>query len=126
MYTTLLPVMLGGAIGCAARWLVSLRMNALWPNLPLGTLIVNLVGGLIIGAAMACFTRYPNLDPGLRLFVMTGLCGGLTTFSTFSLEVMTLLQSGRLAWAATTVTVHVAGSLVMTFAGFALVNRLVS
>jgi CrcB protein len=120
---SLLAVLAGGAIGSAARWWVGLRLNGLFSNLPLGTLAVNLVGGFVIGAAMAFFVRMPAVDPEWRLFVMTGLCGGFTTFSAFSAEVITMLQAGRVGWAATTITVHVSGSLLLTFLGFVLVHR---
>lgn len=124
MLKSLLAVMLGGAIGCALRWLISLRFNSLFPNLPPGTLIVNLVGGFVIGAALAWFVKNPQIDPTWKLLIVTGLCGGLTTFSTFSAEIVVLLQSGKYLWAMSSVLVHVTGSLLMTFAGFAVVNVL--
>lgn len=80
--------------------------------------MVNLLGAFIIGAAMAYFMRNPQLDPARKLLIVTGLCGGLTTFSTFSVEVFTLLQVGNYLWALTSVLVHVVGSLLMTAAGF--------
>lgn len=124
MLKSLFAVMIGGAAGCTLRWLISLRFNAFFPNLPPGTLIVNLVGGFIIGAAMAFFVRNPHIDPAWKLLIVTGLCGGLTTFSTFSAEIVTLLQSGKYLWAMTSVMVHVIGSLLMTFAGFAAATLL--
>ncbi len=124
MLKSLLAVVIGGAVGCSLRWLISLRFNALFPNLPPGTLLVNLVGGLIIGAALAFFVRNPHIDPFWKLLIVTGLCGGLTTFSTFSAEIVGLLQTGKYLWAMSSVMIHVVGSLLMTFAGFALVNLL--
>lgn len=124
MLKSLLAVMLGGAVGCALRWLISLRFNTLFPNLPPGTLIVNLVGGFVIGAALAWFVKNPQIDPTWKLLIVTGLCGGLTTFSTFSAEIVVLLQSGKYLWAMSSVLVHVIGSLLMTFAGFAVANVL--
>ncbi|MXP54196.1 fluoride efflux transporter CrcB [Pantoea sp. Seng] len=124
MLKSLLAVMLGGAVGCSLRWLISLRFNALFPNLPPGTLMVNLVGGFIIGSALAFFVRNPHIDPFWKLLIVTGLCGGLTTFSTFSAEIVGLLQTGKYLWAMSSVMVHVIGSLLMTFAGFAVVNLL--
>ncbi|GLR07664.1 fluoride efflux transporter CrcB [Mixta theicola] len=124
MLKSMLAVMLGGAAGCTLRWLISLRFNALFPNLPPGTLLVNLLGGLIIGMATAWFIKNPHLSSEWKLLVVTGLCGGLTTFSTFSVEVMLLMQSGKYFWAMGQVLVHVMGSLLMTFAGFALVTLL--
>jgi CrcB protein len=82
-------------------------------------LAANLIGGYIIGVAIAYLAQAPNLAPEWRLFIVTGFCGGLTTFSTFSAEVVTSLQEGRLTWALGTIAVHVIGSLVMTLAGLA-------
>jgi CrcB protein len=124
MYKSLLAVIIGGSLGCTLRWVLGLKLNGVFTNLPLGTLLVNLIGGFIIGGAMAFFMRMPNLDLTWRLFVTTGFCGGLTTFSAFSAEVVWMMQEGRLGWAVTTILTHVIGSLLMTFAGFALVNFL--
>lgn len=124
MIKSLLAVMAGGAIGCALRWIISLRFNALFPNLPPGTLIVNLLGGFVIGVALAWFLKNPHLDASWKLLIVTGLCGGLTTFSTFSAEIVVLLQNGNIMWAMLSVMTHVIGSLLMTFAGFALINAL--
>ena len=123
MYSSLLAVIVGGSVGCVARWLVGLKFNALFPNMLLGTLLVNLVGGFIIGAATAFFIKNPHIDPAWRLLIITGLCGGLTTFSAFSVEVVAMLQQGRLGWAAITITTHLLGSLLMTFVGYALVDK---
>lgn len=124
MLKSLFAVMIGGSAGCVIRWLLSIRLNVLFPNLPPGTLLVNLLGGLIIGGALAFFTRQPNLDPTWRLLITTGLCGGMTTFSTFSLEIFALLQTGDYLWALTSVLVHVVGSILMTALGFVVVNAL--
>ena len=124
MPLALFAVMFGGAIGSACRWWIGLRLNALFAHIPLGTLLVNLVGGFVIGLALGLFARYPGLDVQWKLLLVTGFCGGFTTFSTFSAEVVTLLQSGRLGWAALTITIHVLGSLLLTLAGFALAGRL--
>lgn len=125
MYSALIAVMLGGALGSSARWAVGLKLNALFPHLPLGTLAVNLAGGFIVGAAMAYFVKSPHADPMMRVFIMTGVCGGFTTFSAFSLETVTLLQTGRPGWALMAVGAHVIGSLAFTFAGFQVVQRFV-
>jgi CrcB protein len=82
-------------------------------------LTANLIGGYIIGFAVAYFAQAPDIAPEWRLLIVTGFCGGLTTFSTFSAEVLTLLQTGRLAWAMGSIATHVAGSLAMTLAGLA-------
>jgi CrcB protein len=124
MLKPLLAVIIGGSAGCVLRWLFAMRFNAIFPNLPPGTLLVNLIGGFIIGGAMAFFIKNPQIDPAWKLLITTGLCGGLTTFSTFSAELMTLLQSGKYLWAMGSALIHVIGSLLMTFAGFALVNLL--
>ncbi|EPV8081984.1 fluoride efflux transporter CrcB [Pseudomonas aeruginosa] len=124
MYSSLLAVIVGGSIGCVSRWLLSVKLNDLYPNLPIGTLLVNLVGGLIIGMAMAFFVRHPGLDPAWKLLITTGLCGGLTTFSAFSAEVVLMLQDGRIGWAAITISAHVVGALLMTFAGYLLMSRI--
>lgn len=122
MLKSLFAVIIGGSAGCVIRWLLAIRLNTLFPNLPPGTLLVNLLGGLIIGGALALFTRQPHLDPNLRLLITTGLCGGMTTFSTFSLEIFTRLQTGNYAWALASVLVHVTGSILMAALGFALIN----
>lgn len=121
-FKSLLAVIVGGSAGCIIRWLLAVRLNAIFPNLPPGTLIVNLAGGFIIGAAMACFLRHPHLDPAWKLLITTGLCGGMTTFSTFSAEVFSLLQAGNYTWALASMLIHVAGSVMMTTAGFYLVT----
>ncbi|MCK6997463.1 fluoride efflux transporter CrcB [Enterobacter asburiae] len=118
--------MCGGAVGCVIRWFFGVKLNSLFPSLPPGTLLVNLLGAFIIGAAMAFFMRHPQLDPALKLLIVTGLCGGLTTFSTFSVEVFTLLQAGNYLWSFISVMVHVLGSLLMTAAGFYLMVIVIS
>lgn len=99
MLSSLLAVFIGGGVGSVLRWAVSMKMNPLNAHIPLGTLMVNLIGGFIIGPAMAIFTRMTHLDPTRKLLITTGFCGGLTTFSTFSLEVVYLMQDGRFGWA---------------------------
>jgi fluoride exporter len=94
-----------------------MSFNALFPTMPPGTLTANLVGAYIIGVALAAFSTYTTLAPEWRLFVMTGFCGGLTTFSTFSTEVTVLLQQGRVLWAMAVAATHLVGSVLMTFAG---------
>jgi CrcB protein len=101
------------------RWRLGVGLNSFFPSVPPGTLAANLIGGYIIGLAVAYLAQAPNLAPEWRLFVITGFCGGLTTFSTFSAEVVTRLQEGQLMWAMGAIAIHVAGSLVMTLAGLA-------
>lgn len=122
MLNSILAISLGASLGAVLRWLLGLGLNALWPTVPLGTLTANLVGGYLIGVAVAIFANQPGLAPEWRLLIITGFLGGLTTFSTFSAEVTSLLQQGRLAWAATAISLHVGGSLAMTLLGLASVS----
>lgn len=121
MWTAVLAISLGAALGALLRWGLGLGLNHLFPALPPGTLLANLVGGYGIGVAMAVFAQAGSLPPEWRLFVITGFLGGLTTFSTFSSEVVLALQQGRTAWAMATVASHVLGSVLMTLAGIASV-----
>jgi len=124
LWRSLLAVSVGGMLGCLTRWCLALFLNRYFPTIPPGTLAANLIGCYVIGLALAVFTANPALPVEWRLFVTTGFCGGLTTFSTFSAEVVTLLQGGRLAWAMGAITVHLVGSLLMTFAGIGTVMLL--
>lgn len=118
MMQLLLAVFIGGGAGSVARWLLSLRFNPMHHAIPLGTLTANLVGAFIIGAGLAWFNRLPQIDPVWKLLITTGFCGGLTTFSTFSAEVVFLLQEGKLSWALLNVAVNLLGSFAMTAAAF--------
>ncbi len=111
-------------MGAVLRWLLSTRLNHLLPQFPLGTLAANLIGGYFVGLVLAGLAQRPDLPPELRLFLVTGLLGGLTTFSTFSAEVVASLQSGRLAWAFAVAGTHLAGSLMLTLLGIATVEWL--
>lgn len=122
MYLSIIAVGLGGALGSLLRWVFGLRFNALFPNLPLGTLLSNVVAGYVIGVAVAWFARVPDISIEWRLFVITGLMGGLSTFSTFSAEVVAHLQEGRFGWAAGEIVIHVTASVVMTILGIATVS----
>ena len=119
MLRPIIAISSGAAAGALMRWQLGARINGLFPTLPFGTLAANLIGGYIIGLAIAFFSLAPGIAPEWRLAIVTGFCGGLTTFSTFSAEVVTLLQEGRLAWAVGAISIHVAGSLFMTLAGMA-------
>jgi CrcB protein len=121
MWRSFVAVSVGGMLGCLLRWCLAMFLNRYVPSLPPGTLAANLIGCYIIGVAMAFFVAYPTFAPEWRLFLTTGFCGGLTTFSTFSAEVVVLLQSGRTTWALGAVAAHLIGSLLMTFAGIASV-----
>jgi CrcB protein len=116
---SLLAIAAGATLGACCRWGLSLALNGLFPSLPPGTLVANLLGGYLIGLVLGSLAGPVGLSPEWRLFVVTGFLGSLTTFSSFSAEVVTLMQQGRLAWAATTVAAHVLGSLLATLAGLA-------
>jgi len=114
---SVVAIALGAAIGALLRWLLGLKLNGLFPLLPPGTLAANLIGGYIIGIAVAFFAQNPHLSPEWRLFLITGMLGGLTSFSTFSAEVVTQLTTGRAGWAVAIIAAHVLGSVTMTLLG---------
>nr|MBL8412524.1 fluoride efflux transporter CrcB [Dechloromonas sp.] len=107
-----LAVGLGAAFGAWVRWLLGLALNPLFIALPLGTLAANLIGGYLVGVAVGVFHINTHVPLAWKLFAITGFLGGLTTFSTFSAEVMHLIQQGRLSAAGAAASVHVAGSLL--------------
>ncbi|MFN3828854.1 MAG: fluoride efflux transporter CrcB [Tepidimonas ignava] len=115
---SIVAVATGAALGALLRWWLGLALNAVLPHLPLGTLAANWIGAYVIGVAVAFFMHHPAIAPPWRLFVVTGLLGGLTTFSSFSIEVVTLLQQGRLPWALAAIGLHVGGSLLLTALGW--------
>src|SRR2546426_9362692 len=114
----------GAAIGAWLRWGLGILLNPLFPTVPLGTLSANLLGGLLMGFAMELLTRHAVFTPELRLLVTTGFLGGLTTFSTFSAEIVTLLMRKEWLWGSIAIGGHVVGSLTMTLAGIVLVRGL--
>ncbi|MDB5776968.1 MAG: crcB-like family protein [Herbaspirillum sp.] len=109
----------GAVVGAWLRWGLSVRLGALHDALPLGTLLVNLVGGYMIGFLVAFFESHASLPVEWRLLAVTGFLGGLTTFSTFSAESMILLQRGQYLWAFGHSALHLLGALALCFAGFA-------
>lgn len=119
MWSPALAISVGAALGALLRWQLGARLNSLFPSIPPGTLTANIVGGYIIGVAIAYFAQASDIAPEWRLFIITGFCGGLTTFSTFSAEVVSLLQEGRLSVAMAAIAIHVTGSLLATLAGLA-------
>lgn len=121
MFQSIVAVSAGASFGALLRWFFGIQLNSLFPAIPPGTLAANLIGGYLIGVAVAFFGNHPALPPEWRLFVITGFLGGLTTFSTFSAEVVSLLQQGRFAWAMGSIALHVVGSLLMTLLGIATV-----
>lgn len=120
----MLAVAIGGMLGCVLRWLLALALNRYFPTIPPGTLAANLIGCYVIGVAIAFFTQNPHYPIEWRLFITTGFCGGLTTFSTFSAEVVLLYQSGRIGGAFLALSANLVGSLLMTVAGIATVSAL--
>ena len=127
-WKTIIAVSLGASLGALLRLALSESFNATFPAIPPGTLLSNLIGGYVVGIAIAFFAT-STLPIEWRLFVITGFCGGLTTFSTFSAELVILLQQGRAGWAIAAAGVHLAGSMTMTFAGMGtvfLARKLVS
>lgn len=116
---SILAIALGAALGANLRWGLGLGLNGLFPHLPPGTLVANLLGAFLIGIAIATFSALPELSSFWRLLVVTGFLGALTTFSTFSAEIYTQLQDGRFAVAFGGIVIHVGGSLIMTGLGMA-------
>lgn len=121
MWKSIVAICVGASAGALLRWWLGDRLNAVFPLLPPGTLAANLIGGYIIGAAVAFFAIFPAVPAEWRLLIITGFCGGLTTFSTFSAEVVGLLQRGQPIWALAEVATHVAASILMTLAGIGTV-----
>ncbi len=121
MWKSLVAICVGASLGALLRWWLGARLNSFFPDIPPGTLAANLVGAYVVGVAIAFFAVYAAVPPEWRLFIITGFCGALTTFSTFSAELVTLLQQGRLFVAGAAVAAHLAGSVFMTLAGMATV-----
>lgn len=119
MALTVAAIGIGAALGALLRWLLGLTLNALVPTLPMGTLAANLIAAYVVGLAVAYFGDHPGLSPAWRLFVITGFAGGLSTFSTFSMELLTVLREGRLGWSLAMLGLHVGGSLLMAGMGIA-------
>ena len=124
MWKSILAIAVGAALGALLRWVLGTKLNSAFPTIPPGTLVANLIGAYVIGLGIAVFAAMPALSPEWRLLIITGFCGGLTTFSTFSAEVTLLLQQGRLVWAFGAVAAHVVGSVLMTFAGMGTIYLL--
>ena len=121
MWRAAVAVCIGGTAGCLLRWILGIWLNEHSPVMPLGTLAANLLGGYIVGVAVAFFALNSSIAPEWRVLVITGFCGGLTTFSSFSAEVVLMLRQDRWLWACSTIALHLFGSLLMTFAGIATV-----
>ncbi len=119
MWLSFVAIGVGAALGAWLRFGLSVWLNPIHPTVPLGTLAANLLGGYVIGLALAWFAVRPDIAPQWRLFIVTGLLGGLTTFSTFSAEVVQLFLRQQLGWALATIGLHLVGSLSMTALGWA-------
>ena len=117
---SVIAICLGACVGALSRWQLGLWLNpgpASAGLMPWGTLAANLIGGYLVGVCVGVFQQLPDLDPVWRLALVTGFLGALTTFSSFSAEVVGMLQQGRLAWALGTATLHLLGSLMLTVLG---------
>ena len=110
-------VALGGAMGSLLRYVLSDSWNRIYPSLPLGTLASNLIGGYLVGLAVAFFSANADIAPEWRLFIITGCMGGLTTFSSFSAEAVALYGGGQVAAGLLHTGAHLLGSFAMTAAG---------
>lgn len=119
MFLSILAVCVGASLGALCRWGLGVALNWVYPAIPPGTLAANLIGGYLVGIAVAFFAQHPELPTQWRLLVITGFLGGLTTFSAFSAEVTELIEQGRLLTAGTAATLHLGGSIAMTFLGLA-------
>ena len=125
-WSGILAVGSGAAVGAWVRWGLNIALNPVFPTVPLGTLAANLIGGLLMGFAMEIMTRHAVLPAEVRLLVTTGFLGGLTTFSTFSAEIVTLLLRREWLWGSLAIGAHVLGSLVMTVLGIMMIRVLYS
>ena len=121
MLLPVLAICVGASVGALARWGLALWLGV-GGFMPWGTLAANLIGGYLVGLAIAFFSLMPQLDPVWRLALVTGFLGGLTTFSSFSAEVTTMLMEGRLGVAVVTAVSHLAGSLLLTWLGIRTVQ----
>jgi fluoride exporter len=121
MWKPIMAISTGASLGALLRWWLGAKLNTYFPSIPPGTLAANLIGGYVVGVAVAGFGLFSALAPEWRLFVITGFCGGLTTFSTCSAEIVVLLQQGRPGWALAAAGAHLLGSVAMTLAGIATV-----
>ena len=126
---SVIAICVGACLGALARWQLGLWLNPPTSEagiFPWGTLAANLIGGYLIGLCMGLFQNLPQIDPEWRLLFITGFLGALPTFSTFSIEVVGMLQQGRLLLALSTASVHLIGSLLLTYLGLYTVKLIIS
>ena len=116
----------GAAAGAWLRWWLGIVLNPVFPTLPLGTLTANLIAGLLMGSAMEIMVQWSAMPPAMRLLITTGFLGGLSTFSTFDAEIVTLLSHKEYLWGLAAVAAHVVGSVLMTVLGMFLVRLLLT
>ena len=121
LWKSIAAVFIGAGLGALLRYGLSVQLNSLFPTVPPGTLAANLIGTYIVGIAVAFFATTPAISPEWRLLIVTGFCGGLTTFSAFSVELVALLQQGQMGWALAAAGMHLGGSVLMTLAGIGTV-----
>lgn len=124
MWQAIAAISMGASLGAVLRWVLSINFNTAVTSLQPGTLIANLLGGYLIGVGVAYFANHPEIPIEWRLFAITGFLGGLTTFSTFSAEIIALLQAEKILLACGTIALHVGGSLAMTLLGITTVSLL--
>ena len=117
MFNTVIAISMGASLGAVLRWFLGTKLNHIYPNIPLGTLGANIIGGYLIGFFIAYFAQNATLSPEWRLLIITGFLGGLTTFSTFSAEMVSLLQQNNYQSFILGLVAHVGGSLIMTIFG---------
>lgn len=120
-----LAVGIGAVLGAYGRWGLSVWLNDSTPNVPMGTLLANAIGGYAVGVAIGWFAQHPEVSPEWRLFLITGFLGALTTFSTFSAEAVALLTRAQYGWAFVHIGLHLGISILLTVAGLYTVNVLV-
>jgi CrcB protein len=123
-WIAILAVGVGAALGAWLRWSLGASLNGLFPTLPMGTLAANLIGGYLIGLAVGFFEHHPGLSPALRLFMITGFLGGLTTFATVSAETANLLGRAEYGWAVVHSGAHLVGSLLLALLGIMTMNAI--